>query len=111
MAPLFDAATLELLRANGRDPDQDHAPVIKIFNPMGAQTWLFSELDDRDGATLFGLADLGFGEPEMGYVNMSELLEVSRMLPLGLERDASFKGTRPLSEYAEEARVAGRITA
>ena len=111
MMPLFDAGSLELLRANGRNRDQDHAPVIKVFNPMGGQTWLLSELDPEDNDTLFGLCDLGMGEPEMGYVSMSELLEVSRMLPIGLERDLHFQGTRPLSVYAGEARAAGRITA
>ncbi|MGY6283642.1 DUF2958 domain-containing protein [Methylorubrum extorquens] len=110
MRPLFDATSLELLLANGRNRDQDHAPVIKVFNPTGAQTWLLSELDPY-GDTLFGLCDLGFGEPEMGYVSMSELLEVSRRLPIGLERDLYFQGTRPLSVYAGEARAAGRITA
>ncbi len=47
----------------------------------------------------------------MGYVSMAELLAVSRMLPIGLERDLHFQGTRPLSVYAGEARAAGRITA
>ncbi len=41
------------LLANGRNRDQDHAPVVKIFNPMGSATWLLSELDE-DG-NFFGL--------------------------------------------------------
>lgn len=32
----------------------DHAPVVKFFSPVGAATWLFSELDE-DGDSLFGL--------------------------------------------------------
>jgi len=35
-----------------REPDA--APVVKFFNPMGAATWLLSELD-ADGDTVFGL--------------------------------------------------------
>lgn len=85
--------------------------MIKVFNPMGGQTWLLSELDPEDNDTLFGLCDLGFGDPKMGYVSMAELLAVSRMLPIGLERDLHFQGTRPLSGYAGKARAAGRITA
>ncbi|GAA0333453.1 hypothetical protein GCM10009087_49600 [Sphingomonas oligophenolica] len=38
----------------------DPIPVVKFFNPVGAATWLATELD-ADGDTLFGLADLGFG--------------------------------------------------
>ena len=57
------------LRANDRarlagDSERvDPPPVVKLFNPLGAATWLASELAE-DGDTLFGLADLGFGCPE-----------------------------------------------
>src|SRR3546814_9434185 len=37
-------------------------PVVKLFNPVGAATWLATELAD-DGDTMLGLADLGFGCP------------------------------------------------
>jgi hypothetical protein len=66
MLPLIDSASRELLLANGAGvEEQDHRPVVKIFNPTGGQTWLISEMD-ADGDTMFGLADLGMGEPEMG---------------------------------------------
>lgn len=45
----------EHLLANGREPDADHVPVVKFFNPLGAGVWLATELDS-DGDTLFGLA-------------------------------------------------------
>ncbi len=41
------------LLANGQNRG-DHIPVVKLFNPVGAATWLLSELDE-DGDTLFGL--------------------------------------------------------
>lgn len=41
------------LLTNGQNRDQDHAPVVKIFNPCGSATWLLSELGP-DGI-LFGL--------------------------------------------------------
>lgn len=44
----------ERLLANGRQCDVDHVPVVKFFNPLGAATWLATELDE-DGDTLFGL--------------------------------------------------------
>lgn len=56
------------LLANGANPG-DHVPVVKFFNPLGAATWLISECD-TDGDTLLGLADLGFGCPELGSVSL-----------------------------------------
>lgn len=96
------------LLANGRQPDTDHVPVVKFFNPIGAGTWLATELD-ADGNTLFGLADLGFGSPELGGFSLSEL--VSLRLPFGMdiERDILFEAAFPLSVYAEAARQAGSI--
>lgn len=111
MMPLIDSASRELLLANGNSQtEQDHRPVIKIFNPMGGQTWLISEMD-ADGDTLFGLADLGMGDPEMGYISLAELLDVSARLPIGLERDLGFRANKRLSEYARDARIMGRIVA
>jgi hypothetical protein len=107
--PLIDDASRELLLANGRNRDQDHAPVIKIFNPTGGQTWLLSELDPHDNDTLFGLCDLGMGSPELGYVSLSELVDLSSMLLIPLERDLHFRSAAPMSVYARFASVAGRI--
>jgi hypothetical protein len=96
------------LLANGRQPDGDHVPVVKLFNPVGAATWLASELDE-DGDTLFGLADLGFGCPEMGSFSLSEMVSIRLPFGLGIERDILFEGQFPLSVYAEAARLAGSI--
>ncbi len=98
----------DLLLINGRERDVDHIPVVKFFNPVGAATWLATELDD-DGETLFGLADLGFGSPELGAFNLVEMASVRLPFGLGIERDLYFEGTFPLSVYAEAARRAGRI--
>ena len=98
----------ERLLRNGRHRDQDHLPALKVFNPTGAATWLFSELDEN-GDTLFGLADLGFGTPELGYSSLSELASVRVRFGLGLERDRHFKARFPISIYTEAARAAERI--
>lgn len=98
----------ERLLANGRLPDIDHVPVVKFFNPLGAATWLASELDE-DGDTLHGLADLGFGCPEIGAFSLMEIASVRLPLGLGIERDLYFEAMVPLSVYAEAARKAGRI--
>lgn len=96
------------LLINGRQRDVDHVPVVKFFNPVGAATWLATELDD-DGETLFGLADLGFGSPELGGFNLLEMASVRLPFGLSIERDLYFEAGLPLSVYAEAARRAGRI--
>jgi hypothetical protein len=105
---LLTAELRNRLLANGRQRDVDHVPVVKFFNPVGAATWLATELDvDED--TLFGLADLGFGCPELGSFSLIEMASVRLPFGLGIERDLYFKGVFPLSVYAEAACKAGRI--
>lgn len=96
------------LLANGLQPDTDHVPVVKLFNPMGAATWLATELD-QDGDTLFGLADLGIGCPELGVFRLSELASLRLPFGLGIERDILFEATHPLSVYADAAHQVGSI--
>lgn len=96
------------LIANGQSRG-DHLPVVKFFNPVGAGTWLFSELDE-DGDSLFGLCDLGFGCPEMGSASLGEIAAVRLPFGLAIERDLHFEGRFPLTIYADAARVAGGIT-
>jgi hypothetical protein len=96
------------LLANGRQRDVDHVPVVRFFNPIGAGTWLITEMEP-DGDTLFGLADLGFGCPELGSFSLSELSSVRLPFGMGIERDILFEAAFPLSVYAEAARQAGSI--
>jgi hypothetical protein len=101
------------LRMNGAaaargEPGHDPAPLVKLFNPMGAATWLVTELD-HDGDTLFGLADLGFGCPEMGSFSLSEIAKIHLPFGLKIERDLTFSSLLPLSVWAETARRAGSI--
>nr|WP_294814679.1 DUF2958 domain-containing protein [uncultured Sphingomonas sp.] len=88
----------------------DPPPVVKLFNPMGAATWLATELG-ADGDTLFGLADLGFGCPELGYFSLGEIAAVRLPFALRVARDLAFASTVPLSRWAEAARRHGSIIA
>lgn len=98
------------LLANWTDDHEDHAPVVKLFDPTGAATWLITEMCPADTDILFGLCDLGFGSPELGYVSRRELECVQGRFGLGIERDLYFEARYPLSVYAEAARQAGGIT-
>ena len=107
---LVPSAIRARLLANGAVAiETDHVPVVKLFNPCGAATWLFTEMGS-DGDTLFGLADLGFGCPELGYASLAEIAAVRLPFGLSIERDLHFEGRFPLSIYAEAARRLGRIT-
>ena len=90
-------------------PDPDPVPLVKLFNPCGAATWLLSELDE-DGDTCFGLADLGFGSPEMGSFSLGEIASVRLPFGLTIERDLHFHSAHPMSLWARKSRELGAIT-
>lgn len=98
-------AALRLAAATDAD---DKRPLVKFFNPLGAATWLASELGE-DGDTLFGLADLGFGCPELGYFSLHEIASLRLPFGLAIERDPIFSTTHPLSVWAAWSRKAGSI--
>ena len=85
-------------------------PVVKLFAPWGAATWLLTELDPEDEDIAFGLCDLGMGSPELGSVRLSELESVRGPAGLRIERDRHFKADHWLWVYARAASLAGRIT-
>lgn len=97
------------LLANGAVRDADHVPVLKLFDPCGAATWLIAEMRPDDPDTLFGLCDLGHGFPELGNAGLAEIAAVRGRFGIGIERDLQFTGRYPLSVYAEAAARAGRI--
>src|SRR3546814_18256394 len=68
------ATRIDTLSRGEREPDPK--PVVRLFSPVGAATWLATEID-ADGI-FFGLADLGFGCPELGSFALSELASVAR---------------------------------
>ena len=86
-------------------------PPLKLFNPCGAATWLISERDTDEPDQLFGLCDLGFGSPELGWVSLAEIESFKGPFGLGIERDRWFEPEKTLGEYADDARKAGRIAA
>lgn len=97
----------EQQRVKGTREERDFVPVVKLFYPAGAATWLLTECAP-DGLA-FGLCDMGFGTPELGYVSLDELAALKGPGGIGIEQDVFWKGDKPLSRYADEARARGRI--
>lgn len=113
---LLTAEQRAQLLANGRTnaacnaaghAEQDFVPVVKLFTPDANATWLLTEIDPGDEEIAFGLCDLGLGCPEIGYVSLAELATVRGKLGLPLERDCHFEADKPLSYYADRARLNG----
>ena len=109
-----------ILKAQQQKMLQNHAkrhengtpfPVVKLFYPCGASTWLLTEIDPEDNDRMFGLCDCGHGFPELGYVSLSELQSFRGRFGIGIERDKWFKADKPLHDYADEARQNQRIMA
>ena len=97
------------LEQQGKEPDLDFLPVVKLFTPDAGCTWLLTEIDPEDPDIAFGLCDLGMGCPELGSVSLSELESVRGKLGLPVERDLHFTPVMTISEYAEVARRDGFI--
>lgn len=109
--PLITDADRIRLFANALNAERDHFPVLKLSLVGTDATWLITEVDlDEEPDRLFGLCDLGLGSPEMGFVSLDEIIAVGNRLGLPVERDLHFVADKPLSAYAEEARIKGRIT-
>ena len=91
----------------GTKAEQDFWPVVKLFNPAGAATWLLTELDPEDEDVAWGLCDLGMGFPEFGTVRISELENFRGQFGLGIERDLYFEAKAPISRYIDAAAKPG----
>jgi hypothetical protein len=112
---LLTKANRTKLEANARkteiEGEDDHRPVVKLFDPCGAATWLLTELYPGDPDIAFGLCDLGHGSPELGSVSITELEAIKGPLGIGIERDQYFEAEMTISQYAEAARASGSIAA
>ena len=113
MARLITGAQREQLLANGATFDTDEAydqlPVVKLFTPDAAATWLLTHIDPAWPDLAFGLCDLGVGCPEIGSISLSEIAALRGRFGLPVERDRHFVARKPLSAYSEDVRRAGAI--
>lgn len=94
--------------AAGAEVVPDPVPILKLFNPVGPATWLASELADDDD-TLFGMADLGFGCPELGAFSLCEIARIRLPYGLRIEWNTAFSSPHPLPLWAHTARRLGSL--
>jgi hypothetical protein len=110
-AALLRNGRLRVRFQDAGEAEPDFIPVVKLFTPDAACTWLLTELDPEEPDIAFGLCDLGLGCAELGSVSISEIEAVRGRIGLPVERDLHFQPLKTLSAYAAEARAQGRITA
>ncbi len=94
----------------GSDEELEIKPVVRIFSPWSHCHFLISDYNPDDDV-YFGLADLGLGFPELGYIDLKEIefMEFTDLHVPFFERDITFKADKTISQYAEIARKTGRI--
>ena len=101
------------LLANGAqhstNEEYDPVPVVKLFTPDAAYTWLIAHIDPDCPEVAWGLCDIGLGHPGTGPVYLSGIAMVRGRLGLRVERDLHFMARKPLSAYARDAQQAGMI--
>jgi hypothetical protein len=95
--------------AYGTDENFDPLPVVKLFTPDAAYTWLLAHAEPACPEVAWGLCDLGLGYPETGFLYLGEAVIVRGRLGLRVERDLHFTARKPLSAYARDAQRAGMI--
>jgi len=106
----LEANYLETQAAETSERNFDPRPVVKLFNPVGSQTWLITEIEPGTN-NAFGLCDMGQGYPELGYVSIDELAKLKLYFDMKIERDIHFEAHMTISEYANQARETGSIAA
>ena len=87
---ILDPETWEQLRKlpllGATDASRKDRPAVKLFDSVGQAFWVLWEYDPEERLA-FGLADLGLGFPELGYVSLNEVAELGPRI----ERDVSVK--------------------
>lgn len=97
-------------RVKGTSRELDPVPVVRLFNPYGAGTWLLTEIDPDDPAIAWGLADLNCGCAEFGAISLAELAALRHPFGFALiERDQHWNPRAPISAYIKASIAAGAI--
>jgi hypothetical protein len=106
MRDIFTPEQRAKLIQNSVNRPENVMPVAWLRIPGTRMQWLVTELDAD--SRLFGLCDLGQGYPELGYVDLVEMLSIDPELPKPIV-DPDFKPTKTLEQYTADAHAAGEI--
>ena len=104
---IIPADAINRMRLNAKQRHQkgyDPMPVVRLYVPYTCCQWLLTEIDEELNIA-FGLCDLGMGFPELGYVSLFEIAEVTPHVRC----DPHFVAVAPLSVYSREAHNAQGI--
>ena len=107
---LITATQWERLLANGPQiaPGQEIFvwPVVRLFQPDAADSWLLTHFDPADPSCdrIYALHRRGGDQAELGFISLAALGALGRADPLlRVERDCRFRADRSLAAYATEA--------
>lgn len=107
---LFLKSHIEKLKANMEvlnTTDKIPRPVVKLFNPCGAATWLICAMEEVEGDTiLWGYADLGMQCVEFGTISLNEIQSLRLPMGLKIERDLHWKDN-PEINWLDKDSLAG----
>ena len=105
---LLSGDIIKRLRDNRKSDDP--VPVVKLHAPYNpsALVWLLAAQDTEDKDKFLCLADVGIGQPEVGFVHIRTLEDYdNRGIPIVVDSSAVLD--KRLSEYANIARREGKI--
>jgi hypothetical protein len=87
--------------------------VMKLFNPMGAQTWYIYEhlKNGHSDDSYMAFVNMGDSEmAEMGLISLNEILELRLPLGLKIERDKHFTPlSKTLRQVYDTVKAGGHV--
>ena len=89
----------------------DYHPVAKLMDPISNAIWLITEIDPEQRYKAHGLIDLGSGAPDVGEIDLRDLIPAQKGGELAVRRDPTFKSAGRLSSYLQTAQAIGRVIA
>lgn len=100
----FTHQQMHQLFKNGTQEERckDLLPVVRQYTTHPQMEWLLVAVDTKEPHIAYGMYDLGFGTPELGYFDLIELTQnIRNGWIIGI--DQFFKPDRPISHYFANA--------
>ena len=92
-------AKLPVLYANEEKSACDIKVPLKLFNPLGSQSWFITEYNPETGIA-FGYVT-GMQCDELGYISIPEIEEMNLHRMVGIERDRYWNMNNTLEEVMD----------